>query len=161
MILGVVIALATMICLALLAGSAWLLFYGSEGACEENPALERMEQIAAAAPAAANGATVVAERSGAECRDDSGDPWMTADTVYAHDGDAPPLITHYWDTAAKEGWKAGGTRNEAPDRFRNVDGICFRKDIAGEPALLRVRSLGADELMVSVESALDGSKMPC
>ncbi|MEJ8640298.1 hypothetical protein WKI68_00430 [Streptomyces sp. MS1.HAVA.3] len=90
MILGVVVGLASLVCLALLAGSAWLLFYGSEGACDENAALERMEQVAAAAPAAAAGTTVVAERSGAECMDDSGDPWMSADTVYSHDGDAHP-----------------------------------------------------------------------
>ncbi len=86
---------------------------------------------------------------------------MSADTVYTHGGDAQPLVTHYWETAAKEGWKPVGTRKEAPDRFRTVVGICFRKDIAGEPALLRVQSDGPTELRVSVESALDGSKMPC
>ncbi|WP_158754401.1 hypothetical protein [Streptomyces sp. NRRL F-2580] len=46
-------------------------------------------------------------------------------------------------------------RAKAPERFRGVSGMCFRKDVAGEPALLRGRSAGPGEVLVAVESALD------
>lgn len=158
--LSLAVTLGCVTGLALLAGSMYLLFYGAEGSCEENKAVERMAQVAAATPSAAAGTTPVAESTSVECMDDSGDPWVTADSAYAHDGDAQPLMAHYWDTAAKDGWKAVGTRAQAPDRFRD-SGVCFRKEVAGEPALLRLSSTGPARFVVSVESALDGSKMPC
>ncbi|WP_404952764.1 hypothetical protein [Streptomyces sp. 147326] len=161
LILGLAVTLGCVSGLGLLAGSLYLLFYGSEGACEETDAQERMAQVSAATPAAAAGTAPVADRTVTECMDDSGDPWITADSAYTHGGDVRPLITHYWDTAAADGWKAVGTRAEAADRFRSVSGMCFRKDVAGDPALLRVGSTAQAGLIVSVESALDGSAMPC
>ncbi|MEU7725545.1 hypothetical protein AB0B78_09885 [Streptomyces sp. NPDC040724] len=161
LILGVTITLGCVSGLGLLAGSFYMLFYGSEGACQEPGAQERLARVSAAVPAAAAGTAPVAERTGAECMDDSGEPWMTANSVYTHGGDVGPLITHYWDTAAADGWKAVGTRAKAADRFRTVSGMCFRKDVAGEPALLRVGSTGPGEVLVAVESALDGSSMDC
>ncbi|MFD4870925.1 hypothetical protein [Streptomyces sp. NPDC058412] len=147
--------------LGLLAGSLYMLFYGSEGACEEPGARERLARVSAVVPAAAAGTVPVAERSGAECMDDSGEPWMSANSVYTHGGDVQPLITHYWDTATADGWKAVGTRAKAQERFRGVSGMCFRKDVAGEPALLRVGSVRPGEFLVAVESALDGSSIDC
>lgn len=146
--------------LALVAGSVYVLFYGAEGSCGENKAVERMAQVSAAAPVAA-GTTPVAERTGVECMDDSGDAWVSADSVYTHDVDARTLATHYWDIATQDGWKAAGTRAEAPDRFRTRLGMCFHKEIAGEPALLRVGAGGPREFTVTVESALDGSAISC
>lgn len=146
--------------LAWLAGSMYLLFYGSEGSCEESKAVERMAQVSAAAPAVA-GTTPVAERTNVECMDDSGDSWVAADSAYTHDVDAQTLATNYWDIARKDGWKAVGTRAEAPDRFRTGLGMCFHKEIAGEPALLRVGADGPREFTVTVESALDGSTISC
>ncbi|MET9324943.1 hypothetical protein ABZX75_33080 [Streptomyces sp. NPDC003038] len=159
--LGLAVTIGCLTGLALLAGSVYLLFYGSEGSCEENKAVERMAQVSAAAPAAAAGTTPVAERTSVECMDDSGDPWVAADSAYTHDVDAQSLVTHYWDTARKEGWKAVGTREEAPDRFRSGLGMCFHKEVAGEPALLRVGSDGPREFTVTLESALDGSTISC
>lgn len=157
--IGLAVTFGCVTVLALLAGSLYL-FYGSEGSCEEDKAVQRMAQVSAAVPAAAAGTTPVAESSGVECMDDSGDPWVTADSIYTHDGDVRPLVTHYWDTAAKDGWKAPGPRARAEDGLRG-SGICFRKEVAGEPALLRVSSIGPTRLAVSVESALDGSALPC
>ncbi|MFF4434101.1 hypothetical protein ACFYZ4_33740 [Streptomyces sp. NPDC001513] len=161
LILGVTITLGCVSGLGLLAGSLYMLFYGSEGACEEPGARERLARVSAVVPAAAAGTAPVAERSGAECMDDSGEPWMSANSVYTHGGDVQPLITHYWDTATADGWKPVGTRAKAQERFRGVSGMCFRKDVAGEPALLRVGSVRPGEFLVAVESALDGSSMGC
>ncbi|MDX3534536.1 hypothetical protein PV721_09160 [Streptomyces sp. MB09-01] len=161
LILGLAIALGSASGLGLLVGYFYLLAYGSEGACEETGAQERTAQVSAATPAAAAGTTPVADRTMTECMDDSGDPWITANSLYTHGGDVRPLFTHYWDTAAADGWKAVGTRAGAADRFRSGSGMCFRKDVAGEPALLRVSSTKREELFVSVEAALDGSAMPC
>ncbi|MFD4244059.1 hypothetical protein ACFWP3_21030 [Streptomyces sp. NPDC058525] len=158
---GLYLGLAATLGLALLAGSLYALFYGSEGSCKEPKAVERMAQVSAAAPAAPAGAARVAERGGTECMDDSGDPWVAADTAYTHDLDAGSLAAHYWDTAGKEGWKPVGTRAQAPDRLRSGFGMCFQKKVAGEPALLRVGSDGPTEYTVTVESALDGSTISC
>ncbi|MCX5010738.1 MULTISPECIES: hypothetical protein [unclassified Streptomyces] len=159
--LGLAVTIGCLTGLALLAGSMYLLFYGSEGSCEENKAVERMAQVSAAAPAAPAGTTPVAERTGVECMDDSGDPWVAADSAYLHDVDAQSLVAHYWDTARKEGWKAVGTRAQAPDGFRSGLGMCFHKEVAGAPALLRVGADGPKEFTVTVESALDGSTISC
>lgn len=158
---GLAAAIGSLIGLALLAGSVYLLFYGSEGSCEENEAVARMAQVSAAAPAAAAGTTPVPERSGVECMDDSGDPWVAADSAYVFDTDARSLATGYWDTASEEGWKEVGARAEAPDGFRSGFGMCFQKDVAGGPALLRVRADGPSRFVVTVESALDGSAISC
>ncbi|WP_328738229.1 hypothetical protein OHA91_39110 [Streptomyces erythrochromogenes] len=158
---GMYLGLAATLILALLAGSLYVLFYGSEGSCEETRAVERMAQVSAAAPAAPTGATPVAERTNVECMDDSGDPWVAADSGYTHGLDAQSLAAHYWDTAGKEGWKAVGTRAQAPDRLRSGFGMCFQKEVAGQPALLRVGADGPKEYVVTVESALDGSTIAC
>ncbi|WP_158717286.1 hypothetical protein [Streptomyces sp. NRRL F-4474] len=156
---GMRLGLAAALGLALPAGSLYVLFYGSEGSCEETRAAERMAQVSAAAPAAPAGATPV--RTSVECMDDSGDPWVAADSGYTHDLDARSLAAHYWDTAGRDGWKAVGTRAQAPDRLRSGFGMCFQKEVAGRPALLRVGADGPKEYVVTVESALDGSTIPC
>lgn len=158
---GLAAAIGSLAGLALLAGSVYLLLYGSEGSCEENGALARMAQVSAAAPAAAAGTTPVAERTGVECMDDSGDPWVAADTAYTYATDARSLATQYWDAASDEGWQAAGTREEAPAGFRSGFGMCFQKEVAGEPALLRVGADGPSRFVVTVESALDGSAISC
>ncbi|MFB6820643.1 hypothetical protein ACFCXA_03510 [Streptomyces virginiae] len=158
---GTYLGLATILGLALSAGSLYVLFYGAGGSCEEARAAERMAQVSTAAPAAPVGATPVAERTGVECMDDSGDPWVAADSGYTHDLDAQSVAAHYWDTAGKEGWKAVGTRAQAPKRLRSGFGMCFQKEVAGQPALLRVGADGPREYVVTVESALDGSTIAC
>ncbi|MFF3675836.1 hypothetical protein ACFYYS_17890 [Streptomyces sp. NPDC002120] len=147
--------------LALLAGSAYLLFYGSEGSCQESKAVERMARVSAAAPAVPAGAMPVTDRTYVECMDDSGDPWVMANSAYSHDMDAKSLVAHYWDTASKEGWKAVGTREQAPAQFRSGSGMCFHKEVDGAPALLRVGADGPTEFAVTMESALDGSTITC
>ncbi|MGA5643537.1 hypothetical protein ACPCTN_32955 [Streptomyces cinereoruber] len=158
---GIYLGLAATLGLALLAGSLYVLFYGSEGSCQETRAAERMAQISAAAPAAPAGATPVAERTSVECMDDSGDPWVAADSGYTHGLDAQSLATHYWDTAGREGWKAVGNRAQAPDRLQSGFGMCFQKEVAGQPALLRVQANGPKEFAVTLESSLDGSTISC
>lgn len=159
--LGLAVTIGCLTGLALLAGSAYLLFYGSEGSCEEKQAVARMAEVSTAAPAAATGTTLVPERTSVECMDDSGDPWVAADSAYAYDTDAPSLATRYWDTAGEEGWKAVGGRAKAPDRFRSGFGMCFQKEVAGEPAQLMVRADGPGRFVVTVSSALDGSEISC
>ncbi|MFD8888861.1 hypothetical protein ACFV0H_41480 [Streptomyces erythrochromogenes] len=111
-----------------------------------------MARVSAAAPAVPAGATPVTDRTYVECMDDSGDPWVM---------DAKSLVAHYWDTASQEGWKAVGTREQAPARFRSGSGMCFHKEVDGAPALLRVGSDGPTEFAVTMESALDGSTITC
>ncbi|MER5759782.1 hypothetical protein [Streptomyces sp. NPDC002082] len=159
--LGLAVTIGCLTGLALLAGSAYLLFYRSEGSCEEKQAVARMAQVSTAAPAAVAGTTLVPEKTGVECMDDSGDPWVAADSAYAYDTDAQSLATRYWDTAKEEGWKAVDGRAEAPDGFRSGYGMCFQKEVAGEPALLRVAAKGPGRFVATVESALDGSAISC
>ncbi|MFZ3495503.1 hypothetical protein ACODT5_20145 [Streptomyces sp. 5.8] len=147
--------------LAWLAGSAYQLFYGAEGSCEESGAVARMAQVSAAVPAVAAGTTPVAERTGVECMDDSGDPWVSTYNAYTYATDTGPFAAHYWDIATEEGWKADGTRAEAPDGFRSGFGMCFQKEVAGAPASLHVGADGPGRFVVTVESALDGSAISC
>ncbi|MCX5409139.1 hypothetical protein OHA37_35460 [Streptomyces sp. NBC_00335] len=158
---GLAAVIGSLVGLALLSQSVYSLFYGSEGSCEENKAAARMAQVSTAAPAAAAGTTPVPERTRLECMDDSGEPWIAADSAYAYDADARSLATRYWETASEEGWKPTGTRAKAPDEFRSGLGMCFRKEVAGEPALLRVGADGPSRFVATVESALDGSAMSC
>ncbi|MFE4632162.1 hypothetical protein ACFRJ1_02115 [Streptomyces sp. NPDC056773] len=158
--LGLAVTIGCLAGLALLA-AAYQLFYGSEGSCEENRAAARMAQVSAAAPATAAGGTPVPEQPRVECMDDSGEPWVVADSTYAYDTDARSLATRYWDTAKGEGWKADRGRADALDGFRSGFGMCFQKEVAGEPATLRVTAAGPGRFVASVESALDGSSISC
>ncbi|MEU4356281.1 hypothetical protein [Streptomyces virginiae] len=54
-VLAVIVGWVT--ALALLAGSAYLLFYESEGSCQKSKVVERMARVSAAAPAVPVGAT--------------------------------------------------------------------------------------------------------
>ncbi|MGW0362925.1 hypothetical protein [Streptomyces sp. NPDC002990] len=93
--------------------------------------------------------------SGAECLDDSGtEVWLVADTYYTYDGDPDKVVDHYWAAAPAAGWKATGSRPEITPGFPLKD-MCFRKEVGGNPTLLRVSYCADKEYFVSVNAVLE------
>ncbi|MFP1629749.1 hypothetical protein ACLB9X_32355 [Streptomyces sp. 5K101] len=96
-----------------------------------------------------------------ECMDDSGDPWLAATSGYESDADQQTVLDHYRKETKEDGWtplrpagEAGGTPDAPADS-------CYRKDLAGDPALLRIHYTTPTEYLISVESSLDGTLVEC
>ncbi|MEU9088039.1 hypothetical protein [Streptomyces sp. NPDC048357] len=156
---------ACAVALALVGGGLYwaaTLLIGAEGQCDEPKGVARLAQVSAVAvPPAPAGAAPVPGGSGAECLDDSGtEVWLVADTYYTYDGDPEKVVDHYWAAAPAAGWKATGSRPKLTPGIRLAD-MCFRKEVDGNPTLLRVSYSADKEYFVSVNAVLDGSRPDC
>jgi hypothetical protein len=140
-----------------------LVLDGTGADCEESG--KRMAQVSSASvvPPPPVGATLLEghEDAGSECMDDTGQAWLAVDRYYRFDGDRRAVITHYRQAAEKSGW----TPSSSEPADASVSGapadVCFSKDLAGAPALLRLHVDTTRTYLTSVESSLDGEPMEC
>jgi hypothetical protein len=94
-----------------------------------------------------------------ECMDDSGASWLAATSGYESGAGREPVLGHYRRAAQRDGWQPvaadAAVGGDAP-----ADS-CYRKEIDGDPALLRIHFFAPTAWQISVESSLDGSPIEC
>ncbi|MEW1870787.1 hypothetical protein AB0420_22165 [Streptomyces caelestis] len=131
--------------------------------CEKSG--KRMAQVSSASvvPPPPAGAALLEghEEAGGECMEDSGAPWLAIDRYYRFNGGREAVVIHYRQAAEKSGWMPSGPESAEASASEAPFDVCFDKDLAGAPALLRLRFESTRTFLMSVESSLDGEPMEC
>lgn len=93
--------------------------------------------------------------------EDSGAPWLAVDRYYRFHGDRGAVVIHYRQAAERSGWMPSGPEPAEASASEAPSDVCFDKDLAGAPALLRLRFESTRTFLMSVESSLDGEPTEC
>ncbi|MEV0218627.1 hypothetical protein [Streptomyces sp. NPDC050704] len=161
------VSVVAVLCVAEL-GSAYflgggLVLDGMGADCSESG--KRMAQVSSASvvPSPPVGATLLEGHvdAGSECMDDSGAAWLAVDRYYRFDGGQEAVTAHYRQAAEQSGWTPNGSELVDASVPGAPADVCFDKDLAGAPALLRLHFEQSRTFLMSVESSLDGEPMEC
>ena len=100
------------------------------------------------------------ENAESECLDDSGEAWLAVTRQFDSEETWPVVLDHYRAAAGRDGWSV-----ELPDGGAGIPqgpaDVCYTKDVAGGPVLLRILFGAPGTFFVSAESSLDGTPMGC